>query len=65
MQPPVVHIRTEANEAALRGSIEWLNCELREPRLGSTLIDEHPAQARLIEALRFHLAEAHRQPPSK
>jgi AraC-like DNA-binding protein len=55
--PPVVHIRAEANKAALRWSIERLMRELREPQPGSALIAEHLAQALLIEALRLHLAE--------
>jgi AraC-like DNA-binding protein len=57
MLPPVVLIRAEANKAALRGSIERLMFELREPQPGSALIAEHLAQALLIEALRLHLAE--------
>ncbi len=57
MLPPVVHIRAEANKAALRGSIERLMRELREPQPGSALLAEHLAQALLIEALRLHLAE--------
>jgi AraC-like DNA-binding protein len=57
MLPPVVHIRAEANKAALRWSIERLMRELREPQPGSALIAEHLAQAMLIEALRLHLAE--------
>jgi len=57
MLPPVVHIRAEANKADLRGSIERLMRELRDPQPGSTLIAEHLAQALLIEALRLHLAE--------
>ena len=60
MLPPVVHIRAEANKAALRGSIERLMRELREPQLGSALLAEHLAQALLIEALRLHLAEPSR-----
>jgi AraC-like DNA-binding protein len=55
--PPVVHVRAQANKAALRGSIERLMRELREPQPGSALIAEHLAQALLIEALRLHLAE--------
>lgn len=57
MLPPIVHIRAEANKAALRWSIERLMRELREPQPGSALIAEHLAQALLIEALRLHLAE--------
>ncbi len=55
--PPIVHIRAEASRAELRGSIDRLMRELREPLPGSTLIAEHLAQALLIEALRLHLAE--------
>ncbi len=57
MLPPVVHIRAEASKAELRGSIDRLMRELREPQPGSALIAEHLAQALLIEALRLHLAE--------
>ena len=57
MLPPVVHVRAEANKAALRWSIERLMRELREPQPGGALIAEHLAQALLIEALRLHLAE--------
>jgi AraC-like DNA-binding protein len=57
MLPPIVHIHAEADKAALRGSIERLMRELREPQPGRTLIAEHLAQALLIEALRLHLAE--------
>ena len=57
MLPPIVHIRAEANKAALRGSIERLMREMREPEPGSALIAEHLAQALLIEALRLHLRE--------
>lgn len=57
MLPPVVHIRAEANKAALRWSIERLMREMREPQPGSALIAGHLAQALLIEALRLHLAE--------
>lgn len=57
MLPPLVHISAEANKAALRGSIERLMHELREPQPGSSLIAEHLAQALLIEALRIYLAE--------
>lgn len=57
MLPPIVHIRAEANKAALRWSIERLMLEMREPQPGSALIAEHLAQALLIEALRLHLKE--------
>jgi len=57
MLPPIVHIRAEASKAALRGSIERLMGELRQPQPGSSLIAEHLAQMLLIEGLRLHLAE--------
>jgi AraC-like DNA-binding protein len=57
MLPPVVHIRAEASKAQLRGSIDRLMRELREPQPGSALLAEHLAQALLIEALRLHMAE--------
>ena len=57
MLPPLVHIRAQTSKAALRGSIERLMRELREPQPGSALIAGHLAQALLIEALRLHLAE--------
>jgi AraC-like DNA-binding protein len=55
--PPIVHIRAEANKAALRASIERLMSEMRNPQPGSVIIAEHFAQALLVEALRLHLAE--------
>ena len=55
--PPIVHIRADHSKAALRGSIDRLMAELREPQPGSALIAEHLAQALLIESLRLHLAE--------
>jgi AraC-like DNA-binding protein len=57
MLPPVVHIRAEADKTGLRGSIERLMRELRDPQPGGKLLAEHLAQAMLIEALRLHLAE--------
>jgi AraC-like DNA-binding protein len=55
--PPLVHIRAEADKAALRGSIERLMREMREPQPGGSLLAEHLAQVLLIEALRVHLLE--------
>ncbi len=57
MLPPLVHIRAEANKAALRSSIERLMSEMRAPQPGSSLIAGHLAQALLVEAIRRHLAE--------
>jgi AraC-like DNA-binding protein len=56
--PQVLHFTSEAEKAILRGSIERLMRELREPAPGSALIAEHVAQTLLVEALRLHLVQA-------
>jgi AraC-like DNA-binding protein len=58
--PPVVHIREEADKAALRWSMERMMQELREPQPGGVLIAQHLAQLMLVQALRLHLAEGPR-----
>ena len=55
--PPIVHLRKEADKAALRWSIERMMQELREPRPGGDMVVEHLAQMMLVQALRLHLAE--------
>jgi AraC-like DNA-binding protein len=55
--PPVVHIRKEADKAALRWSMERMMQELRDPAPGSVLVLQHLAQMMLVQALRAHLAE--------
>jgi AraC-like DNA-binding protein len=55
--PPVVHIRNEADKAALRWCLERLMLELREPQPGGALIGEHLAHMLLVQALRLHMAE--------
>ncbi len=57
MLPPVVHIREEAEKAALRWSMERMRQELREPRPGGFLVAQHLADMMLVQALRLHLAE--------
>jgi AraC-like DNA-binding protein len=57
MLPPIVHIREEADKAALRWCMERLMRELREPRPGGALVAEHLAHLLLVQALRLHLAE--------
>lgn len=54
--PAVVHIRREADKAALRSSIELLMQELREPQPGGFLFAQHLARMMLVLALRLHLA---------
>jgi AraC-like DNA-binding protein len=55
--PPIVHIRKEADKAALRWSMERMMQELRQPQPGSFLVAQHLAQLMLVQALRLHLAE--------
>ena len=56
--PPIVHIRSAADRAALRWGIERMGEELRQPQPGSTLIVQQLAYSLLVQALRLHLAEA-------
>src|SRR5271166_6411991 len=55
--PPIVHLRTESDKAALRWSLERMMQELREPQPGSSLVAEHLAYMMLVQALRLHLTE--------
>ena len=55
--PPIVHIRTESDKAAMRWSLERMRQELREPQPGGFLVAQHLAYLMLVQALRLHLAE--------
>lgn len=55
--PPIVHIRAEADKAALRWCLERMRQELREPRPGGFLVAQQMATMLLVQALRLHLAE--------
>lgn len=55
--PPIVHIRRDADKAALRWSLERMMQELREPQPGGHLVAQHLAHLVLVQALRLHLAE--------
>ena len=55
--PPIVHIRSEADRAVLRWSVERMMDELREPQPGGLLVVRHLAQMMLVLALRLHMAE--------
>lgn len=57
MLPPIVHIRDESDQAALRWSVERMMQELRERQPGNFLVAQHLAHMMLIQALRLHLAE--------
>lgn len=60
MLPPIVHIRKESDQAALRWSVERMMQELREPQPGGFLIAQHLSHMMLVQALRLHLAEGAR-----
>jgi AraC-like DNA-binding protein len=51
--PPILHLRKEADKAALRWCLERMLAELREPRPGGALIAEHLAHMLLVQALRL------------
>lgn len=55
--PPVVHIRKDADRAALRWSMERVMEELREPLPGGSLIAQHLGHMMLVLALRLELAD--------
>jgi len=57
MLPPIVHLRSEADKAAMRWSVERLMLELREPEPGGSLIAQQLAQMLLVQALRLHLRD--------
>ena len=56
--PSIVHLRDEASRAALRGCVEQMMEELREPQPGGSLIIEHLAHIMLVRALRVHIGDA-------
>ncbi len=56
--PPIVHIRSESDKAAMRWSLERMREELRDPQPGGSLIAQQLAYMMLIQALRLHLADA-------
>ncbi len=53
--PPVIHLAKASDRAAMRGSLEQMIQELREPRPGSALIAQHLVSVMLVQALRLHL----------
>ncbi len=57
MMPPIVHIRKEVDQVALRWSVARMREELREGRPGGALIAQHLAHMMLVQALRLHLDE--------
>ncbi|MGK9231999.1 AraC family transcriptional regulator [Inquilinus limosus] len=57
MLPPIVHIRKEPDQAALRWSVERMMQELHERQPGGFLIAQHLAHMMLVQALRLHLED--------
>jgi len=57
MLPPIVHIRTEADKAAMRWSMRLMRQELIDPQPGGFLVAQQLAYTMLVQALRLHLAE--------
>jgi AraC-like DNA-binding protein len=55
--PPIVHIRGEAERAALRSSVDRMMLEMREQQPGGHLVAQHLAHLMLVQALRLHMAE--------
>ncbi len=55
--PPIVHLRKEADKAALRWSLERMRQELLDPQPGGFLVAQQLAYMLLVQALRLHLAE--------
>lgn len=55
--PPVVHLRTEADKAAMRASLERMREEVREARPGGSLVVQQLALALLIQALRLYVTD--------
>jgi len=57
MLPPIVHLRSDEDKAAMRWSVERLMSELRDPQPGGFLIAQQLAQMLLVQALRLHLKD--------
>ncbi len=55
--PPVVHIRKESDQTALRWSIDRMMEELRSAQPGGSLIAQHLAHMMLVQALRVHMTD--------
>ncbi len=53
--PPIMHLRRESDQAALRWSVERMMQELREKQPGGDLIAQDLAHMMLVQALRVHL----------
>jgi AraC-like DNA-binding protein len=61
--PPIVHLRKESDQVALRWSVERIMQELRENQPGGDLIAQDLAHMILVHALRAYLTEGIGQAP--
>jgi AraC-like DNA-binding protein len=55
--PAVVHLRKDADKAALRWALERMRQELVETQPGGALVAQHLAHMMLLQALRLYLAD--------
>jgi AraC-like DNA-binding protein len=55
--PPIVHIRTKSDKAAMRWCVERMREELRNPQPGGFLIAQQLAYMILVQGLRLRVAE--------
>lgn len=58
--PPFVHLRKEADRASLRGPVERIMEEMRNPQPGGFLIAQQSAYTMLVLVLRMYLAQGER-----
>ena len=55
--PPIVHIRSDSDRAAMRWYLERMMKILRDPQPGGFLLGQYLAHMMLVEALRLYMAE--------
>lgn len=58
--PPFVHLREEADRASLRGPVERIMEEMRNPQPGGFLVAQQSAYTMLVLVLRMYLAQGER-----
>jgi AraC-like DNA-binding protein len=58
--PPLVHLREEADGISLRGPVERILEEMRDPRPGGYLVAQQSAYTMLVLVLRMYLAQGER-----
>ena len=55
--PPIVHLQTESDRAAMRSSLDRMREEVKESRPGSSLVVQQLAYALLIQAMRLYVTD--------